>query len=183
VIEVVGRAGKNVVTCGSGQAKGEADTLELEGVELRFFNCNEPRNGPCHTAGSQAGNELYTAFLDGELGYINKAKKEVGVNLRNIHGPFITFTCETKGKSDLTFVVRGSVIGVLTPVGPPPVTKLTLTFTQAGGAQTPTKLEGNRAEQLTTTTDIRGVPQEIAINTGLAMTETLTMEQAIEVRG
>ena len=99
------------ITCSSSSATGEWDAdfgstgkpspiKESENVVATFKGCSlgvAKKN--CQTAGDPTG-EIVTNTLLGPLGYLSKAKKEVGAELKPMvkKGTFATFECEGFGK-------------------------------------------------------------------------------------
>jgi hypothetical protein len=81
-------------------------------------------------------NETVFANLKGRLGYINKAKKEVGMIFEPTKEPIAK--CAQSG---VTYYYAGQFIGKVTPVGPSQA-KFTVTFTELSQKQQPEFLEG-----------------------------------------
>jgi hypothetical protein len=84
------------VECETESATGELSAKkpnEVKNVKVRFTGCSTLEGGvPCENTGVE---EIETNTLKGTLGYINKAKKEVGLDLtpEKTHGEFALFTC------------------------------------------------------------------------------------------
>ena len=87
------------VECEAEENKGKAEgSKSINNVVVKFAGCSiHGRGVPCENAenGATQEPEIDVNELKGELGYINKAAKEVGVKLEPItkHGEFAQFTC------------------------------------------------------------------------------------------
>ncbi len=162
------------VTCKKDAANGEVAGPKTDSVTITLTGC--VLNGlVCNTPGVAAG-EIITSPLLSTLGYINRAKKQVGDSLENPTGaPFTQFICG----SGLTITVTGSVIGRIKPVNTliTPPKHFKIAFKQAVGKQKPTKLEGGPIDVLGVA--VNGGPSEEA---GLSSTETLTFATPTEVK-
>lgn len=134
---------KNKVECASDTDSGELTGPKTDLVTVRFEGCKAFEE-TCQS-GAVAG-VIETKPLKSLLGFIKKtAPIEVGVALSPVTGEVLAeFEC-----SKVPIVVKGSVIGVITPLKTTGVT-FTETFTQAAGVQKPTKLEGEPADVLIT---------------------------------
>jgi len=91
----------------AGETKGPKEDL----VVVRFFEC-ESSGFKCMSKGAAAG-EIVTNELESELGYINAAKHEVGLDLKPSGELFVEFECVG---GIVKVKTRGSVIGRITPV-------------------------------------------------------------------
>ncbi len=103
----------STVKCGEATSIGTgAGVKEFTKTVVTFTKCKASIGGECENAG--AGTEkIVTNSLDGEIGYISKTAKTVGVDLKpEVSGPFVTFTCASFATNEVT----GSVIGEITPV-------------------------------------------------------------------
>ncbi len=99
------------VTCASFADKGELTSPTTEGKVVSTFSKCTSLGKSCHSPGAKPGT-IVTNPLKGSLGYINKAKDEVGVDLSAETGTVLAeFECE-----GLSIVTTGSVIGHQTPV-------------------------------------------------------------------
>jgi hypothetical protein len=92
--------------------------------------------GACSNQGEKK--ELVTNKLHGRLGYINKAKTEVGLLLESPSGQAIV-QCKNSKFGEEWYA--GSVIGRITPVNKP-TSEFTLEFKQTHGIQELRKFEG-----------------------------------------
>jgi hypothetical protein len=94
------------VTCKSFKDEGHIATPTTENKVFSEFKTCESLGKKCASPAAKAGT-IKTNALAGELGYINKAKKEVGVLLKAETGSVLAeFNCE-----GLEIVTTGSVIG------------------------------------------------------------------------
>lgn len=98
-----------VVECKSFKDEGKIATPTTESKVVSTFTSCTSLSKKCTSPGAKAGS-IVTNNLKGELGYINKAKKEVGVLLSPETGTVLAeFNCE-----GLEIVTTGSVIGTQT---------------------------------------------------------------------
>ncbi len=103
---------------------------------------------PCNTPGVVPGS-IATNSLSMRIYYINKAKKEVGIDLVQAAGaPFMEYVCG----SGLFARVQGSVIGKITPINKlvTPAETFKLKFAQTFGIQKIANLEGGPVDVLET---------------------------------
>jgi len=138
-------------------------TIIFTGCKLKKVLCNTPGLAP---------GVIATNALNMTVYYINKAKKEVGIDLVEATGaPFLTFICGAATRA----VVIGSVIGRITPINKPvvPSKTFTLRFAQALGVQKVTNLEGGPIDVLEATF---GGPFEGA---GLASTDRILFGEPV----
>ncbi len=117
----------------SGLGTSISGSKEISNLVLTF---SEPLGkGACHNTKEFT---LVTNKLHGRLGYINKAKTEVGLLLEPNTQPLVTCTNELWGTQEY----RGSVIGRVAPVNTP-TKELTVTFQYLShGKQLIQKFEG-----------------------------------------
>jgi hypothetical protein len=161
------------VTCTAGIDSGEVTGAKALTLSIVFTGC-ELNGLPCSS--SRVAGAIETSTLMGTLGYIKKAKKQVGVDLSSpAGGPFMTFTCG----EDLSVAVFGSAIGKIAPVNKlllPPKKHFTLKFTQKLGKQKPIQLEGGPVDVLETS--VLGGPAE---ESGLALADLLYFPAPLEI--
>ena len=169
---------KEKVTCAKstngGEIEGGNGSKKVTGVVVTFTGCVSS-GFKCSTTGAAAG-EIVTKSLSGELGYINKAAKTVGVDLAPTGGgEFVEFNC---AGGIVKVKVKGSVIGQITPVNKKVLTTehFTLTFTQTSGKQAIEKFEGGLKDTLETSKN--GNPFE---GSAEAATAEVTGEETIEI--
>jgi hypothetical protein len=99
----------------------------------------------CESTGAKEG-EVKTEPLTAELGYVNKAKGEVGLKEGPSKGELLTrFKC-----GENTIEIRGSVIGSITPINKLITSEghFALEWTLVEGKQAITKFEGGSTVQL-----------------------------------
>jgi hypothetical protein len=115
-----------------------------------------------------------TKTLVGTLGYINREKREVGIDFARDGGPIAEFIC-----GNLVVVVEGSVIGKISPVNKllKPPSHFVLQFVQKGGKQRVTKLEGGPPDVLQTS--LNGGPFE---QSGLSSTDLIMFVAPVEIK-
>jgi hypothetical protein len=188
-------AGK-LVTVGGEEVKctGDTDTGEITGpktvgkVTVKFTGCEAFGFIKCNSVTPKgASGEIITKELEGQIGYSNEAKKEVGLDLwpssrtakekeeHKFEALFVEFECTGFANSK----VKGSLIGAATPTNTLSTTG-TLTYVQTSGKQAITSLvgvEGGVKDVLMSS--LNGGAFEEA---GLTNTDTNTFEKAIELR-
>lgn len=148
-------AGGTKVKCTADSDVGTASgTKKVVKVVVKFTGCTSTLGVKCTTEKAAAG-EIITEELEGEIGYISKAAKTVGLDL----WPSSRTAAEKKNhefkKLEAKFVcagfitseVRGSIIGKVTETNKK-TTKLTLTYVKGAkaGEQELKKLEGVEGE-------------------------------------
>ena len=169
LLETVG--GKKV-KCSADTDSGEITGPKTGSVQITFTGC-KLKTIPCNTPGVVLGT-IITPVLSMTINYINKAKKEVGVDLMEpAGGPILDFICGTATRA----VVVGSVIGKITPINKLviPAETFTLKFTQSLGVQKVTNLEGGPVDVLETSF---GGPFE---GTGLASTDKILFGEPVKL--
>lgn len=115
-----------------------------------------------------------TKTLVGTLGYINREKREVGIDFARDGGPIAEFIC---GK--LVVVVEGSVIGNISPVNKllKPPSHFVLQFVQKGGETEVHQTRRWTADVLQTS--LNGGPFE---QPGLSSTDLIMFVAPVEIK-
>lgn len=165
--------GGSTVTCTSDKATGKLLNATEDEAEVTFSGCKGPLSAACTTSG-QASGVILTKQLKSEL--VNLVGGGVGVLLtpKEAGGLFAEFSC-----LGVVIKVRGSVVGVVTPVDSEQTTG-TLTFSQSGGHQLPSEYElAGVLHSSKLETSVGGGAFE---ESGEGTTESLTFEQPVEVR-
>jgi hypothetical protein len=160
------------VTCTVDTNAGEITGPKTGTVTVRFTGCRSS-GLPCQSKGA-APEEIVTNVLSMTLGYISKAKKEVGIDLSSPTGaPLVEFEC-----AGFPVQIRGSVIGRITPVNKKvtPPKPFLLKFAQTGGKQKITKFE---AGPISVLEGSFGGPFE---EVGFASTDELTFAEVVEIK-
>jgi hypothetical protein len=180
----------------AGDAKG---SKEVANVSVKFRGCKLFGSLPCSN-GTEPG-EIATNTLKGSLGYINKAKKEVGVLLTpaKAKGAFAQFICG----GQITTVVgvgnstegayyepetTGGYDGIISPVTP--VNTMTKALTQvykvnpATDENIPSKFEGKHIDLLETYTFNTENPEITFMwsRAGEEITNVNTPEEEVEIK-
>jgi hypothetical protein len=161
------------LTCKTDTNVGEVTGPETGFMTITFSGC-KVKKVPCNTPGTPPG-KIVTSLLAFTVHYINKANKEVGMDLVPAPGAaFAEFACG----SAIRGIVIGSVIGRVTPINTPvkPTKFFTLSFTQASGKQGITNLEGGPIDTLETSF---GGPFE---ESGLASTDRIKFGGVVELK-
>lgn len=164
--------GGTKVTCTADDASGKLLNSTEDEAEVTFLGCKGPLGASCTSSG-QATGVILTKTLKSEL--VNLVGGGVGVLLtpKEAGGLFAEFSCLGVGVK-----VKGSVVGVVTPVGVEQKTG-TLTFKQSGGKQSPSQYELNGSlKSSKLETSVSGGAFE---ESGEETTESLTFAEAVEV--
>lgn len=137
---------KGEITCSSFKDEGKITGVKNTSKVLSTFSGCSTLGKKCHSAGQKAGT-IKTNALKGVLGYINKANKEVGVDLTPETGEELAaFECE-----GITVKVKGSVIGHQTPVNSFSKTSVNTFVVNGEGFQDVKNLEGGPTDVLEST--------------------------------
>jgi len=158
------------ITCQAATDHGELTGPKTDTEQITLTGC-ESSGIKCSSVG-QAEGTIVTATLKSVLGYINKAKKEVGVDLEGISSPvFAEFNC-----GPVSVVISGSVIAKVTPVN-----KMTTTYSElfaaSKGKQKIEKFEKRPKDTLACS--IGGGP---ATQCGFVSKDVVTTEEKVETR-
>jgi hypothetical protein len=170
LLETVAKA---KLVCKTDTNAGEVTGPVTGTIKITFSGCSL-KKVPCNTVGFPAG-VITTAPLAFIVGYINEAKKEVGMDLSSPTGkPLMEFVCGAGTRG----LVIGSVIGRITPINVKvkPGKVFTLHFTQAKGVQKPVKLEGGPVDVLETSF---GGP---FVESGLMSTDKVKFGEVVELK-
>jgi hypothetical protein len=163
--------GGKKVTCKADTNKGEITGAKTFGKVFVIFTGCESSGFKCNTSGAASG-EIKTNELSGELGYLEKATKKVGIVLKPVGTSFAEFECSSLVKVKVT----GAVVGEITPINTMTKT-FTLKLEQSKGIQKWTKLEGGVESVLKTS--INGGTAE---QSGDESTDTITTEEEAEIK-
>jgi hypothetical protein len=162
------------LTCTALTDVGEVLGAKTGEVTVRLTGCSGD-TFPCTSPGAAQG-EMVTSELTTTLGYINAAKREVGIALAAVSPtPFDEFEC-----AGFKIVVEGSVIGKLTPINKhvKPTSHFTLKFAQKKGVQTPRKLEGEPVDVLEG--HLAGEP--FMLQAGLKAKDEISFAETVEIK-
>jgi len=162
--------GANKTKCSADTNSGAITGPQSGEIKIVFTGCKLGKT-PCNTLGVPPGT-IATSLLSMRIGYINKAKKEVGADLVEPAGlPILEYGC---GSSVFVHVV-GSVIGRITPINKlvTPSGVFKLKFAQALGVQKIPSLEASPVDILESSF---GGPFEV---TGLASTDAILFGEPV----
>jgi hypothetical protein len=152
------------VECETERAHGEVTgTKEVTNVSVKFQGCKLFGSIPCSNTSNEG--EINVNPLKGKLGYINKLKKEVGVDLnpKTKKGEFAKFNCSgvgivvgtwvkgEPGEPEPVYKPSGGGDGIISPISPvnTMTTKYTQTYTTtAGDENIPNKFAGTAPLQV-----------------------------------
>lgn len=179
--------GGTAVKCTGDEDEGEYTGVKTVGkLFVTFTGCKYGASTTCQNKGGTAG-VIKTNELKGELGYIKKSTKEVGLSLTPAvaGGAFAEFVCFEGEIAPLTIVVKegtakgqkggNSVIGRIGTVNTMAST-FSLSFKQSAGVQEITEFEGGKLDVLESS-----VNGETPKRAGEETEDTITNEEAIEI--
>jgi hypothetical protein len=165
------------IECTAEHATGETSgTKEVKNVIVAFTGCKALGSAPCSNGPTEG--EIQVNLLKGSLGYINKAKKEVGIMLTPVTkgGAFASFICGLgslnlattvgvagKGKEKPVYLTSGhdQIISPVTPINTE-TTELTQVYSAtAEDENIPNKFEGKPLSVLETQVFNSAEPQYI----------------------
>jgi hypothetical protein len=142
------------IECKVSHTVGEETSATGGTVTATFEGC-ETLGKKCNSAGQGVGT-IVTKLLAEEVGYVNKAKAEIGTDFKPASGEFnAEFGCP--GSPALSIRVKGSVIGKLTPANVSS-TEAKSTLQKAVGKQEIEKFEGGPKDTLISETSVEGGP-------------------------
>jgi hypothetical protein len=200
-VEKEARLGPIKVECETENAGGEVSVKgEIKNVVVKFHNCKFGGSS-CSNA---AEGEIVVNVLKGKLGYISKAKKEVGIQLNPVaaKGEFAKFTCagtittvvgvgpSKSGTTTLKCVYPEPHCGgdgIISPVTP--VNVMTPTLTQvytvnAAEENVPSHFEGKPIELLEDFAYNNGEPEYLTAwgKSGEEITNVNTGAEEVEIK-
>ena len=130
----------STIVCAHTYDEGEFTGPKTAGNIIAKFTGCKASNQPCQN-GATTG-EITTNLLKGEVGYISKSAKTVGVDIKAQSGEVLAeFQCGLPPAAILRLRTTGSLIGKATPVDAWSETA-TINFEQVGGKQDIKELEG-----------------------------------------
>jgi len=165
--------GKTKVKCTADTDAGQITGPNTGNVTIKFTGC-ETKGFACNSPGAAAG-EIASHGLSSTVGYVNRKTKEVGIDYSNPAGAILAeFQC-----GNVLGVVRGSVIGKITPVNNvvKPPGHFTVKFSQKAGTQKITKFAGKPIDILETA--LNGGPFEPS---GLSSTDLIRFAEPVVIK-
>jgi hypothetical protein len=156
--------GPGIFNCAASSISGEiVGAKEIAKVKMTF---TATPTDDCFELCRQSSTEIWeTKELKGEVGYLSKAKFEVGLLLGPVSGQF--------AECKLSKALLGSLIGQLSPTNVPR-SSFTLTYKAASGKQAIKSFEGETAVH-----NLKSLPFEA--ETGLEDKISLTTSKEVEV--
>jgi hypothetical protein len=168
---IVETVGAHKIGCPSYETVYEVRSTERMHLFIILNTCTS-KGAPCTSAGQGRGTIVLE--LEGRLGYVNRAKRQVGL----LFG-FASSASENLNCGGVREHVLGSMIGTISPVDKVvvPPEHFTLTFKQSKGIQTPVAFEHEEGPD-SLYTSIEGGPEE---RTGFSWGTALTFsaEEAV----
>jgi hypothetical protein len=132
--------GVGATFCSDTKDEGEVTGPETVGNVTAVFTGCEDLGEPCENA---APGEIKIDTLDGIIGYVSKARHEVGVDLSPASGSVMTeFHCGRPPASEIYYRTEGSIVGLITSPLNTFTREYTVHFEQRGGTQLVQELEG-----------------------------------------
>ncbi len=139
------------VKCTSFKDSGSVNTPTTENNVISEFKGCTSLGKKCNSPAAKAGT-IVTNKLAGELGYINKASKNVGVLLKAETGSILAeFNCE-----GIEIVTTGSVIGTIAPVNTFTKVETNVFAVNGEGFQSVKNFEGGPNHELLSTVNGSG---------------------------
>jgi hypothetical protein len=170
------------VKCTAGTSSGEIEgEKSASKVTVTFTGCKDNFGRKCTSAGKASG-EIVSNAVSGELGYLNKAEKKVGLVLSGTGGTkvFAAFECGSPPFGSAS-TVTGEVIGEVKPINEEKTTGELIYRESAGegtGEQEWDEFEGKAEEKTLETAVAGGTPVESAI----VSTSNTTFAEAVEIK-
>lgn len=170
------KAGEKV-SCTKDSGSGEITGAKTSTGTVTFEGCTASLLGVKIKCQTGAEGDIVTE-LKNELVYINKSKKEVGLD--SVLAKELTIKCG----SFETLKVKGSTICPISPINTKTKT-LTLSCKQKKGVQEPTEYENAKGEKVKDITETKGEGLKTFAfeQSGLESTETLTLATEGEIKG
>jgi hypothetical protein len=160
--------GGKVIKCKSTEeSAGGASAPKKVGMLLVLRGCAMAGN-PCHMTGLGAGEMVWD--ITGDLGYVNKAKRQVGADLEGSPPVIAAFECGGERMD-----VVGSVIARITPLNTPTST-LKFKLSESAGVQKIKSLEGLSPNFPTTMFGAGGEEES-----GISLTATVTLHTPVTI--
>jgi hypothetical protein len=171
-LETVGKA---KMTCEAGTNQGEVAGPTTALVTITLTGCTTGEGPGAGTCRNTSAGTVVTNRLSGTLGYLNRNRTAVGLDLSNpTGGPLVSLACG----EDTTVVVSGLLIGRSTPINKTiaPGEHMTLKFAQKEGHQAIKRLLGGPRD-VPMTKVLFGPLEE----SGISFTDLLTFAAPIEI--
>jgi hypothetical protein len=131
---------KILVHCTASHGEGEITGRRSTESNYWFTGC-EAAGEKCKSEGAPEG-EIKTGAIDGDLVYIDRAKREVGILLNPSGGTYISFECGGESAQG-----QGSFLAPVSPIDQES-TSFTATLSQVDSVQTPDEYENEKGERV-----------------------------------
>lgn len=131
---------KKLVQCAASTGEGEITGPRSTVSKYTFTGCATGAE-KCESTGDSEG-EIKTGPIDGELVYIDQAKRQVGIVLDPNAGTYIAFECE-----GISAEGRGPFLAPVSPINTE-ATAFAAILSQSGSAQTPDEYETLTGEKV-----------------------------------
>ena len=131
---------KKLVQCAASTGEGEITGPRSTVSKYRFTGCATGAE-KCESTGASEG-EIKTGSIDGELVYIDQARRQVGIVLDPNAGTYIAFECE-----GISAEGRGPFLAPVSPTNTE-ATAFAAILSQSGSAQTPDEYETLTGEKV-----------------------------------
>jgi hypothetical protein len=146
------------VICNQSTDEGEITSPKTDTETITFTGCEDGTLQKCNSIGQAVGT-IVTNPLATELGWISKAKGEVGVDFKpqaGIH--LMEFECE----GGVKFSINGSVIALIRAINMMTVTNMEIFKESAPAVQEPESFEGGSKDTLVSEFSFGGPPTQFA---------------------
>lgn len=168
------------VFCSASIFKGEYTGAKTEKLKLSFEICEDSAKRPCQTTPAKEGVIIEQGTLEGNLAYINGAKKTAGWDLKPEGGSGILFTYYCGKLPETVHTVEGSVINTVKGGSFSNLNHMSkwgaFAYKATKGKQLPEAFEGQAADTLLTNTT--GLEMRSPEQTGMT-----TLEETIAGEG
>jgi hypothetical protein len=186
-----GASGANIecetlAATGKLDAAGTAGVIKgVEDVVTTLAGCTIPSLDTCQSKG-QAEGVIVTESLEGDLGYLNKSTKSVGLELhpkivKRVPGPYMKFECARGAVQIVTQSKQANncIIATMGPVNELSPTAIQQYATLGNGKQEFTFFEATPTKTCQLESAVNGGPRELL---GEVQTTTVTYDEPLEIK-
>jgi len=153
-----------LVHCTASHGEGEITGARSTVSSYQLTGCKAGVSQKCNSAGAQV-EEIATGPIDGDLVYLDQAKREVGILLNPGGGTYIKFECGGEAAEG-----KGSFLAPASPIDLE-ASSFTATLSQVASVQTPDEYENEKGERLQAIPiGKKGGDNSVPTGVGLAMT-------------
>ncbi len=176
--------GKQKITCGGATFEGEYTGAKTASVSFNLIGCQNSKKQSCQSAPVIEGEIQSPTPEEAELGFINREKTAVGVDLKP-KAPSMnlwTFECGKPPENTVAGAIEGSVIAPVKRIDVMSE-EFTLAYNAKGGQQIPERFEGGLKDTLLiTSTAGAGKGEKSEEQAGLIAAVTVPNEEPLEIK-